>query len=366
VIYALLYPYREYMDLANLVQYIWFRAPAAAVTAFLFGVLLGPLFINTLVRLKMGQRIRGEGIPKLYEKHKNKAGTPTMGGILILASVLFSMFLWGNLGNSRIWLAIIVMTALGAIGILDDYSKLRENSYKGISAHNKLYMQIAVGLFAGLWLYFFPGNVEHATHLAFPFFKSIVLPLGVFYIGLAVLVIVGSSNSVNLTDGLDGLAIGCVVACVIPLMVLSYLVGRPDYSEYLQIWYVRGGAELTVMCMAILGASMAFLWYNAHPAQMFMGDTGSLALGGSLGIICLILKQELLLVLIGGIFVIEMLSVIIQVTSYKLRGGKRVFLMTPLHHHFEQLGWPESRIVTRFWIVAAILGMLGLATLKVR
>ncbi|MBE7560346.1 phospho-N-acetylmuramoyl-pentapeptide-transferase [bacterium] len=349
----------------NLLHYVNFRAPMAAVTAGLFGILLGPLFIHTLVRLRMGQPIRGAGIPSLYEKHKGKQGTPTMGGLLILASLLFSLLLWGDLGNRHVWLAILVTTALGAVGAVDDFAKLRGRSHRGLSARQKLAWQGGIGLFTGLWIYFFLGT-EHNAELALPFFKHAVIPLGVLYILFAIIVIVGSSNAVNLTDGLDGLAIGCVIATLVPFTILAYLVGRPDFTRYLLIWHVPGAQELAVFGMALLGAGMAFLWYNAHPAQVFMGDTGSLALGGALGVMALCLKQEVLLVLIGGIFVIEALSVILQVASYKLRGGRRIFRMTPLHHHFEQLGWPEARIVIRFWIVATILGMLGLATLKVR
>ena len=365
MIYLLLEPYRDQWALANLVHYVNVRAPMAAATALFFGIIIGPYFIRALVRLKWGQPIRGTDIPTLYEKHKDKAGTPTMGGILVLASVFLSVFLWADLSNTLVLLALVVTLGLGIVGAVDDFAKLRGRSHRGLSARGKLLWQTIFGLVAGLYVYTFL-NTGHSTDLAVPFFKSIVVPLGGLYVLFGVIVIVGSSNAVNLTDGLDGLAIGCVIACLVPLTILTYIVGRVDYTSYLLIWHVPGAHELTVFAMALLGASMAFLWYNAHPAQLFMGDTGSLALGGSLGVMVMLTKQELLLVLIGGIFVIEAVSVILQVGSFKLRGGKRIFLMTPLHHHFEQLGWPEARIVIRFWIIATLLGMLGLATLKVR
>ncbi|MBD3268396.1 phospho-N-acetylmuramoyl-pentapeptide-transferase [bacterium] len=359
--------YPEWMGVFNVIRYISFRAAMAAVTAMIIGVILGPYFIGWLIRMKIGQTIRGEGVKALYDRHKSKSGTPTMGGTLILASITASLLLWGNLHNELVWTCLIVTLALGLLGFLDDYTKLKEKKYKGVHAKQKIVVQLLIGLAVGFMLYFFhPLVSEKPYEIPVPFFKTFLIPLGIVYIPFVALVITGASNAVNLTDGLDGLASGCVIIAGSAFAVLCYIVGRIDFSEYLAILYVPKTGELTVFAMALVGATMAFLWYNAHPAQVFMGDTGSLALGGALGTLAVLIKQELVLVIIGAVFVMEALSVIVQVSSYKWRNKKRVFLMAPLHHHFEMKGWSETTIVVRFWILAAIFALLGLATLKVR
>lgn len=356
----------HWIDLAdNLLGYISFRAAMAALTALAIGIFLGKPVIRTLTRLKVGQQIRGKGIPDLYERHKGKAGTPTMGGLLILAGMSVSVLLWGNLHNRLVWMALASTLFLGSLGFWDDWLKLRRKQYKGMPKRAKLIGQALLGLLVGAMLYWVPLVREGGTAITFPFFKTLALPLGIFYIPFVMLVIMGTSNAVNLTDGLDGLATGCVIAAAMALAVLTYIVGRADFSRFLFIQYVPGSGELTVFVAALVGAAMAFLWYNAHPADVFMGDTGSLALGGALGTVTVFIKQELLLLLIGGIFVAEALSVIIQVIAVR-RWNRRVFLMAPLHHHFEMKGWQESKIIIRFWIISALLGIFGLATLKMR
>ncbi|MFH1738418.1 MAG: phospho-N-acetylmuramoyl-pentapeptide-transferase [bacterium] len=375
-----LYPLRDIVGVFNVFVYISFRAAMATVTAMVIGVIVGPFMIRWLRRLRIGQTIRGEGIKALHDKHKSKAGTPTMGGLLILFSILVSTLLWGNLSNELVVMAVIVTLLLGFLGIVDDYTKLRQKVYRGVSGRYKLAVQLTLGILIGTYFYLFPldafrfekmGNALVPVpipdySLPLPFLKDVFIGLGIFYIPFLAIVITGSSNAVNLTDGLDGLASGCVIIAAGAFSALCYIVGRVDWSSYLAILYVPQTAELTVFCAALVGATMSFLWFNAHPAEVFMGDTGSLSLGGALGVVAIMLKQELLLLIIGGVFVIEALSVMIQVASYRLRGGKRVFLMAPIHHHFEMLGWPEAKIITRFWIAAAVLAMLGLATLKIR
>ena len=360
-----LYPLRASFSPFNIFGYITFRAAMAAITAFIIGVLLGPYIINWLRKMKIGQQIRGEGIPDLYERHQDKAGTPTMGGILILLSILISVLLWGNFYNQYVFLVLAVTFALGLIGFYDDYLKLRKKHYSGLGKKGKIIGQILIALFFGSYLYFNSDFSSTKGLVGFPFFKNMVINLGIFYIVVEAFILVGTSNAVNLTDGLDGLAIGCVIITGMAYAILSYIIGRHDYSNYLHLIYVPGGGELTVVCAALVGAGMAFLWYNCHPAEMFMGDTGSLALGGTIGAIAIVIKQEFLLPIIGGVFLAEAISVILQVGSYKLR-GKRIFLMSPLHHHFEMKGWHETKIITRFLIVAVILSMLGLATVKLR
>jgi len=356
----------HWIDLAsNLLGYISFRSAMAALTALAIGVVLGGPVIRLLTRLKIGQTIRGEGIPALYERHKGKAGTPTMGGVLILAGITVSVLLWADLSNRLVWMALASMLFLGSLGFWDDWLKLRRKEYKGLTKQTKLFGQMFLGLAIGSALYIYPLTRETGTAIAFPFFKTLVVNLGILYIPFVMLVIVGTSNAVNLTDGLDGLATGCVIAAAMSLATLTYIVGRVDFSRFLFIEHVPGSGELTVFIAALVGASMAFLWYNAHPADVFMGDTGSLALGGALGTVAVFIKQELLLPFIGGIFVAEALSVIIQVTAFR-RWNRRIFLMAPLHHHFEMKGWHESKIIIRFWIVSALLGIFGLATLKMR
>ncbi len=366
-LYPLSREYPDWLGVFNVLNYITFRSAMAAVTAMVIGVLIGPYFIEWLRRMKIGQTIRGDGVKALYDRHKSKAGTPTMGGTLILVSITISILLWGNLKNELVWTCLIITLALGALGFLDDYTKLTQKVYKGVRAKQKLIVQLSIGLALGLILYYFHPLVSDRPYdLPLPFFKNAYIPLGIFYIPFIAFVITGSSNAVNLTDGLDGLASGCTIVASLAFAALTYIVGRSDTSEYLAILYVPHSGEITVFAMALAGATMAFLWFNAHPAQVFMGDTGSLALGGALATIAVLIKQELLLFIIGGVFVMEAFSVIIQVASYRWRGGKRVFLMAPLHHHFEMKGWSETTIVVRFWILAAIFAFLGLATLKLR
>ena len=351
----------------NLLRYITFRAAAAAFIAFLISLLLGPRVIQRLYQMKIGQYIRktdpGKG-PDLSQMHKSKSGTPTMGGILILISILIPVALLCDFSSRIVILTVIVMVWLGGVGFLDDFLKLSKKQSEGLTARYKMSGQLILGLAVGVFLYYNP-IIPNQTEVYFPFLKNLHPDLGWLYIPFVILVIVGTSNAVNLTDGLDGLAIGCVISSALSYVVMSYVVGRADYAAYLHIAHVPGAGELTIIIGALIGAGLGFLWFNSHPAQVFMGDTGSLALGGILGIVALLIKQEMTLVVVGGIFVIEAFSVIIQVTSYKLR-KKRVFLMSPLHHHFERAGLKESKIIIRFWIISVILAMLGLGMLKVR
>lgn len=357
--------------------YLTVRAALAIAIALIFGVIVGPAFIRWLVRRKIGQQIRGDGIPELYERHKGKAETPTMGGLLILAAFLLAVLLCGNLNSRMVWITLLAAVGFGGIGALDDWKKIAGKNYKGISAKGKLLAQGILAFAIAVWIYNLPdetfqfrtsedASIQIAAHSVTTIFFKYLIPLGIFYIPWVMMVLVFTSNAVNLTDGLDGLAIGCVLFVASAFALLSYLVGRVDFTTgYLWITYVRGAGELSICCSALIGASLAFLWFNCHPAEIFMGDTGSLALGGTLATIAVLIHQELLLPIIGGVFVAEAVSVIIQVSSFKLT-GKRVFKMTPLHHHFEQLGWHESKIITRFWIVAALLALVGMATLKTR
>jgi len=358
-------------------QYISVRTAMALVTAFIVSLLLGPWLIGALRRKKIGAQIlkvRREGAPDLSEMHGSKAGTPIMGGLLILAAVLASTLLFCRLSNRLVWVVVFASLALGAIGFWDDYTKVSLRDPRGISARFKIVGQMLVGLGVGLFLYFsdeglgivyFLTGDRGATHLCFPFIKGWYPDLGWGIILLAVLVLVSTSNAVNLTDGLDGLAIGVTTVVAGTFLIVCYLVSRVDFARYLMFPYIPNGGELTVILGALVGAGLGFLWFNAHPAEVFMGDTGSLLLGGMLGTVALLIKQELLLVIVGGIFVIEALSVIIQVGSYKFR-GKRVFLMSPLHYHYQRRGMAESKIIVRFWIVAGLLALMGLASLKVR
>jgi phospho-N-acetylmuramoyl-pentapeptide-transferase len=322
----------------------------------------GPAIIKLLRSLqKNGQPIRSDG----PQSHLSKVGTPTMGGVMIVSTTLTTTLLLVNLANPYIWITLFVFVSFGILGFIDDYTKIQKNHHGGVSGKMKLLIQFIVsGIAFGAIAYY--SNSEHITHLAFPFLKKFFLDLGYFYIPFAMVVIIGSSNAVNLTDGLDGLAIGTTTIAISAFSLISYLVGNSIYSNYLQIVHVADVGELTILCAAIIGSSLGFLWYNCQPAEMFMGDTGSLALGGAIGVISVITKHELTLGIIGGVFVIETLSVIIQVYYFKRSGGKRVFLMAPLHHHFEKKGWPESKVVTRFWILAIIFALIGLSSLKLR
>ena len=331
---------------------------AALLTALFISLILSPWFIKKLKTKQIGQVVRDEG-PK---SHFSKAGTPTMGGSLILFAVLLSAFLWMDLTNPNLWLVMIITAGFGIIGFLDDYLKISKKNTAGLSGRKKLLAQFTITLGVCTYYYFY---FPDAAVLQFPFFKDFTVDLGIFSIAFTAFVIVGSSNAVNLTDGLDGLAIGPVMTTAACFTILSYVTGHFKFAEYLNYPYLAGSGELAIFCTCLIGAGMGFLWYNTYPAQVFMGDVGSLALGGALGTIAVLTKHELLLVLVGGIFVIEALSVISQVFSYKLT-GKRIFRMAPIHHHFELKGWPEPRVIVRFWIISIILAILGLMSLKLR
>ncbi len=346
----------------NLFRYITFRTGGAMITALVISFILGPILIEWLKKHQQGgQPIRDDG----PESHiLTKAGTPTMGGFLILIALILSTALWADLGNGYIWAALGVTVGYGIIGFIDDYLKVTKRNHKGLSGKLKLSLQIIIALAAALWIMKLTRD-PLSTSLAIPFFKDVLLDLGWFFIPFAAFVMVGASNAVNLTDGLDGLAIGPVLIAAAVFGMIAYLIGNSVFSNYLQVHYVPGAGELSIFLGALMGASLGFLWYNAPPAMVFMGDTGSLSLGGALGTVSVITKHELVLALVGGLFVLETVSVIVQVISYKLT-GKRVFQMAPLHHHFEKKGWAEPTIVIRFWIIATILALAGLATLKLR
>ena len=362
MLYYLFYPLHEVISFFNIFRYITFRAIMATFTAFLISLIFGPSVIRLISRLSIGENIRKEESEKLYALHKEKQGTPTMGGVLILLAVCVSTLLWAELDNRFILLALFGTLWLGITGFMDDYLKHIRKCSKGLTATAKFTSQIILGLVLGSILYFSPNN---NTVLDIPFLKNITVNLGIFYILFVILVITASSNAVNLTDGLDGLAIGSVVFAAIPFTVFCYVSGHIKFSEYLLLPYIKGAGELTIFCASIIGAGLGFLWFNCYPATVFMGDVGSLALGGALGITALLIKKELLLVMVGGIFVVEAFSVILQVTYFKFT-KKRIFRCSPLHHHFQFLGWPENKVIVRFWIVGVILALLTLVTLKIR
>jgi len=361
MLYYFLYPLREHFFAFNVFRYITFRAAYAMVTALLICFIFGPRLIRWLKRVQIGQRIRDE-VP---ERHQAKEGTPTMGGLLIIAATLVPTLLWGNLANPYIQVAIVVTLWTGLIGFLDDYLRVVKKTEKGLVGRYKLLGQFLFGAALGVFLYLHPLVREGATQSAVPFLKNYYIEWGLMYIPLVIFIIMGSSNAVNLTDGLDGLATGAAAFSFFAFAALAYLSGHRTFAGYLNIPYMPGCGELTVYCLSVVGASLGFLWYNTHPAQLFMGDTGSLALGGALGTVAILLKKELLLIIIGGIFVAETLSVILQVGSFKLT-GKRIFNMAPFHHHFELMGWKEEKIVVRFWIIAALLALLSISTLKLQ
>ncbi len=355
--FYLLAQWLEFEGIFNVFRYLSFRSGAAVSTSLFIGLLIGPKFINMLrMRQGKGQPIREDG----PITHLKKAGTPTMGGLMILISVVLSLFLWMDLSNIFVWACIFVTLGFGAIGFMDDYDKVRKASHKGVPGRVRLLLEFAVAGFA-TWLIV----QQIGTSLYVPFFNDVQIDLGYFYIPFAMFVIVGAGNAVNLTDGLDGLATMPVVIASATFLVLVYLSGNAVFSEYLGIPFVRGAGELAIFCACVIGACLAFLWFNAPPAAVFMGDTGSLALGGALGAIAVSIHHEIVLALVGGLFVLEAVSVIVQVFFFK-RTGRRVFRMAPIHHHFEQLGWSESTIVIRFWIISLVLALAGLATLKLR
>jgi phospho-N-acetylmuramoyl-pentapeptide-transferase len=344
----------------GVLQYLTLRAIFGVLTALGVSLLFGPKLIKLLKKKQIGQSVRSDG----PQSHLSKAGTPTMGGALILISVISSSLLWSDLSNHYVWITIIVTAGFGCIGWVDDYKKVIQKNSKGLSAKTKYLWQSVIGLTAAVFLYL-TATTPAETSLFVPFFKDVALQLGVFYIALTYFVIVGTSNAVNLTDGLDGLAILPTVLVGGALGVFAYATGNSVFSDYLQLEYVAGTGELIVFCAALVGAGLGFLWFNTYPAQVFMGDVGSLALGAALGVIAVIVRQELVLFIMGGVFVAETVSVILQVGSYKLT-GRRIFQMAPLHHHYELKGWPEPRVIVRFWIVTVILVLIGLATLKIR
>ena len=362
MLFNLLTPLSDEYIVFNLFRYLTFRSGGAVLTALIISFVLGPRIIAWLRRTqKEGQPIREDG----PESHLvAKAGTPTMGGVLILLAISISTLLWADLTNGYVWAILIITVGFGLIGFTDDYLKLTHRSSRGLSGRIKLLAQILISLAATLWIMDISPDTM-SQHLAVPFFKDLLLNLGWFFVGVAIFVMVGASNAVNLTDGLDGLAIVPVMIAAACFGFIAYLVGNAVFANYLQIHFVPGTGELAVFCAALVGASLGFLWFNAPPAMVFMGDTGSLSCGGALGGIAVITKHELVLAVIGGVFVLETVSVIVQVASFKLT-GKRVFRMAPLHHHFEKKGWHEPTIVIRFWIIASILALAGLATLKLR
>jgi phospho-N-acetylmuramoyl-pentapeptide-transferase len=361
--YEWIYPLHtvEGLSALNVFRYITFRAAYAAITALLVCFVLGPPMIEWLRRLRLGQRIRAEG----PQAHLAKAGTPTMGGLLIVTAIVVPTLMWGNFHSRPVWIAVFATVWLGALGFLDDYLRVVKGYPKGLLGRYKLAGQIVAGALIGLALVLWPEKGLSATVTHVPFLKFRFIDFGILFVPFVILVITSTSNAVNLTDGLDGLASGLVAIAAVTFAGMCYLSGHLKFSEYLHISHLRYAGELTVFCAAVLGAALGFLWYNCHPANLFMGDTGSLALGGALGTIAVLIKREFWLLLVGGVFVAETLSVMIQVASFKI-WGRRVFKMSPLHHHFELLGWAESRVVLRFYIVGALLALLSLSTFKLQ
>lgn len=361
MLYNLLYPLAEHFQPFNLFKYLTFRTGGAIMTALFISFLIGPAVIRWLKSKQgSGQPIRSDG----PETHQKKKGTPTMGGLMIIFSVTLSTLLWVDVANPYMWIVLAVFIGYGLIGFADDYAKLTKSSHRGIPGKLRLLLECAIALAAvgGIMVLTAPPL---NTGLAVPFLKNVLLDLGWFFVPFGIFVIVGTANAVNLTDGLDGLAIGSIMIAAACFGLISYLVGHAAFASYLQIHNVTGAGELAVFCGALVGAGLGFLWYNAPPAQVFMGDTGALSMGGALGVLSVITKHEIVLGIIGGLFVMETLSVIIQVVSFKTR-GKRVFKMAPIHHHFEKLGWAETTVVVRFWIIAIVLALIGLSTLKLR
>ncbi len=361
MLYNFLFPLAEQYQILNLFKYLTFRTGGAMMTAMIICFLIGPRVIAWLKSKQgAGQPIRSDG----PETHLKKKGTPTMGGLMILFSVTLSTLLWVDLYNPYMWLVLWVFIGFGAIGFADDYAKLTKQSHKGVPGKLRLFLECSIAIIAVLGaMVLTTGSL--GSSLAFPFFKDLLIDLGWFFVPFGIFVVVGAANAVNLTDGLDGLAIGPIMISAACFGIISYLVGNAVFADYLQVHFVKDSGELAVFCGALVGAGLGFLWFNAPPASVFMGDTGSLSMGGALGAIAVITKHEIVLSIIGGLFVAETLSVIIQVVSFKTT-GKRVFKMAPIHHHFEKLGWPETKVVIRFWIISIILALIGLSTLKLR
>jgi phospho-N-acetylmuramoyl-pentapeptide-transferase len=341
-------------------QYLTFRTMVSVITALAASLLIGPLVIDRLTHHQIGQNVRSDG----PQSHLSKAGTPTMGGALILIVILITTLMWGDLTSRYVWTVLLVTMAFGVIGWIDDYLKISRRNSRGLIARWKYLLQSMVGLTAVIFLYV-TAKVPAETALIVPFFKEIFIPMGIWYVVLGYLVIVGTSNAVNLTDGLDGLAIMPTVMVGAALGLISYLAGHVEFSAYLQIPFIPGAGELSIFCGALIGAGLGFLWFNTYPAQVFMGDVGALALGAALGIVAIIVRHEIVLFIMGGLFVLEAVSVILQVASFKLT-GRRIFRMAPIHHHFELKGWPEPRVIVRFWIITLVLVLVGLSTLKLR
>ncbi len=358
MLYHILVPLSSYFSIFNVFKYITFRSVWALLTALLISIVVGPVFIRWLQRLKYGQYILED-----VAAHKAKAGTPTMGGVLIAFSLVASVLLWADLTNPYVWLSVFVFTGFGLVGLIDDWLKIRRRNNKGITGKQKLLGQLLIG---GVAMFLLVRLPAYSTVLYFPFFKDLTPDLGWLYLPFALLVMVSCSNGVNLTDGLDGLAIGPTIVAGVVFTVFIYVAGNVKFSDYLQVGYIPGVGEVAVFCGALIGAGMGFLWFNAYPAQVFMGDVGSLSLGGTLGFLAVLCKQELILVVVGGLFVLETLSVILQVGFFRFTGGKRIFRMAPLHHHFELKGVPESKIIIRFWITSVIFGLAALSILKLR
>ena len=350
----------QYFSAFNVFSYLTFRAIVSTLTALIISLYFGPKLIRALQRMQIGQTVRDDG----PESHLSKSGTPTMGGLLILASIVTSVLLWADLSNTYVWVVLFVLTTFGIIGFVDDYRKVIRKDSNGLIARWKYFWQTIIGFATALFLYKLGQGTEQ-TALLIPFVKDVLPQLGIFYIFLTYFVIVGTSNAVNLTDGLDGLAIVPTIMVAGAFAIFAYMTGNVNFSAYLHIPYIPQTSELVVVCTAIVGAGLGFLWFNTYPAQVFMGDVGSLALGAALGVIAVLVKQELVLFIMGGVFVMETVSVILQVGSYKLR-GQRIFRMAPIHHHYELKGWPEPRVIVRFWIISLILVLIGLATLKLR
>ena len=359
MIYHLLYPLHTTFSSFNVFRYITFRTIYATITALLICFILGPWMIKKLQSLQIGQPIREDG----PNSHLSKEGTPTMGGVLIIFATVISTFLWANLTVNYIWMILMVTIGFGLIGLMDDFRKLTNKSSKGISGKVRLTAEVIVALFVSMVLYYKAG---FSSNITLPFFKTVLPDLGWGYVILSTFIMVGTANAVNLTDGLDGLAIGPAITCFLTYLFFAYFAGNIKISGYLQIPYVAGTGELAIFCGSMVGAGIGFLWYNAYPAQLFMGDVGSLSLGGALGGLAVMTKQEILLAIVGGIFVMETFSVIFQVGWFKVSNGERIFRMAPIHHHFELKGWAEPKIIVRFWIISILLALVAISTLKLR